>query len=467
MRIDVKVPSQVRAVAKRRLLLLGAGVAAARLALACSESQGPSQAPIDQGAFIVSSPVQPVEPAVRVGSAGVALEPTVVYISLPPGAIPNGFAATIRDLRTSSSVTAQVVNGGFDPVALPAGEGDTIAIAVQTINAAGSLSFRVTAVPKSRPAVVRTSPPRHKRDVPLNAIVVIVFSEPLDSATVDTGSVQLWRDTTPVAGTVRFTDATHLRAEFHPDSLRRPPTDYQLLVTTAIRGLNGLALDSAVTIPFATGTGTAYSIGGTVSGLAGAGLVLRLNSVVVAVQEDLPVVADGPFVFASTLEGGVDYRVTVLTQPTSPSQTCVVSAASGTVTTADVTTVAVACSSGRAQCGPHHPVGPRAGCEPELHPGDRLQRTPRPKHGGYRVGPTLARHHAGSGRSAIVRSRQRLALFHSDNLLAPETDYQLALSQGIHGLNRMALDSAITVSFTTGTAPLPATDLVFASVSVG
>ena len=59
------------------------------------------------------------------------------------------------------------------------------------------------------------------------------------------GSVQLWRGTTPVAGTVRFADAAHLRAEFHPDGLLAPQTDYQLVVTTAIRDLNGLALDSA------------------------------------------------------------------------------------------------------------------------------------------------------------------------------------------------------------------------------
>jgi hypothetical protein len=241
----------------RRLHLAAASVAAAILALACSETQGPSQTPIHPGAFIVSSPVQALEPAVTVRSAGATFEPTVVYVSLPPGSIPKGFTATIRDLRTGSSVTAQVVNGGFDPVALPAVEGDTIAIAVQTTAATSPLSFRVIASASKRPAVVRTNPPAHKRDVTLNSIVVIVFSEPLDSTTVDAGSVQLWRGTTQVAGTVRFADATHLRAEFHPDSLLAPQTDYQLLVTTAIRDLNGLALDSAVTVPFTTGTAVA------------------------------------------------------------------------------------------------------------------------------------------------------------------------------------------------------------------
>jgi alpha-tubulin suppressor-like RCC1 family protein len=58
------------------------------------------------------------------------------------------------------------------------------------------------------------------------------------------------------------------------------------------------------------------------------------------------------------------------------------------------------------------------------------------------------------------------AEFHPDDFLAPQTDYQLVLSQGIRDVNGLALDSAVTVPFTTGTIP-PATNLVFASVSVG
>ncbi|MES2169826.1 MAG: formyltransferase family protein [Actinomycetota bacterium] len=46
--------------------------------------------------------------------------------------------------------------------------------------------------------VVRTDPPPQKRDVPLNAVVTIVFSEPVDPATVNPGSLQLWRGAAPV-----------------------------------------------------------------------------------------------------------------------------------------------------------------------------------------------------------------------------------------------------------------------------
>jgi len=49
------------------------------------------------------------------------------------------------------------------------------------------------------PVIVRTNPPPKKRDVPLNAAIVIVFSEPVDGRTLNSSAVQLLRGTTPVA----------------------------------------------------------------------------------------------------------------------------------------------------------------------------------------------------------------------------------------------------------------------------
>jgi 6-phosphogluconolactonase (cycloisomerase 2 family) len=83
-----------------------------------------------------------------------------------------------------------------------------------------------------------------------------------------------------------------------------------------------------------------YTIGGTVSGLAGTGLVLRNNA-----GNDLSVAAaSSNFTFAAALAGGTAYNVTVATQPTGPSQTCAVTGGSGTVGTANVSAVQVACT---------------------------------------------------------------------------------------------------------------------------
>lgn len=80
-----------------------------------------------------------------------------------------------------------------------------------------------------------------------------------------------------------------------------------------------------------------FTVGGTVSGLAGSGLVLQNNA-----GDDLSIAADGAFTFATKVSGGNSYAVTVRTQPAILSQTCTVSNGSGTIT-ADVGNITVTC----------------------------------------------------------------------------------------------------------------------------
>jgi len=81
-----------------------------------------------------------------------------------------------------------------------------------------------------------------------------------------------------------------------------------------------------------------YSVGGSVTGLAGSGLVLRNNG-----ADDLPIFNDGPFEFAAKLDDGDDYSVTVKDHPTSPLQACQVTDATGSINGSDVTNVDVSC----------------------------------------------------------------------------------------------------------------------------
>lgn len=82
--------------------------------------------------------------------------------------------------------------------------------------------------------------------------------------------------------------------------------------------------------------GSTYSVGGTVSGLTGAGLALQNNG-----ADTLAVAADGPFTFLTKLADSSVYRVTVSTQPAG--QTCTVSSESGIIASAEVTDVSVVC----------------------------------------------------------------------------------------------------------------------------
>jgi hypothetical protein len=83
----------------------------------------------------------------------------------------------------------------------------------------------------------------------------------------------------------------------------------------------------------------AYVVGGAVTGLAGAGLVLRNGS------EDLPVDGDGPFTFATPVASGTSYAVIVAAQPSG--QSCAVMGGTGTVVSSAVTDVIVTCSTSR------------------------------------------------------------------------------------------------------------------------
>jgi hypothetical protein len=79
-------------------------------------------------------------------------------------------------------------------------------------------------------------------------------------------------------------------------------------------------------------------VGGIATGLA-AQAVLQNNG-----GDDITLKADGPFSFPFALRGGAAYAVTVKTQPTGPTQTCAITNGTGIIAAADVTDVAVACT---------------------------------------------------------------------------------------------------------------------------
>jgi Bacterial Ig-like domain len=82
-----------------------------------------------------------------------------------------------------------------------------------------------------------------------------------------------------------------------------------------------------------------YSLGGTVSGLTGAGLVLQDGT-----GNQTSVSASGAFTLATGMQSGASYVVTVKTQPSAPAQSCSVTNGSGTIGSANVSDVAVSCS---------------------------------------------------------------------------------------------------------------------------
>lgn len=87
-----------------------------------------------------------------------------------------------------------------------------------------------------------------------------------------------------------------------------------------------------------SGSSGPYTIGGSVSGLAGGAVTLVNNE-----MDSLSVPANGTFRFALAAGGGSTYAVELSTQP--PGQVCTLANASGVIASADVTSVAVTCKS--------------------------------------------------------------------------------------------------------------------------
>ncbi len=225
----------------------------------CSDGLGVRTSDNSVG-VIVSAPVPVRLPpgAVARGAraaASSASGTSVVYVSLPPSAVPRGIWATITNQATAQYVTTPVVDGGFDPVPLAASIADTLAIDI-TGAAAAALAHVRLAVSSARPLkVVRTSPPSGGRDVPLNATIVVVFSEPITPTTVDTATVGLTTGTTRVRGKVDLS-LDGLRVFFAPDSLLVPNQMYVLSLTTGITSAAGLALAAPVQSSFTTAAPT-------------------------------------------------------------------------------------------------------------------------------------------------------------------------------------------------------------------
>lgn len=134
-------------------------------------------------------------------------------------------------------------------------------------------------------------------------------------------------------GVAAFATKVASGSNYDVSVLTQPSVPSQTCVVTAN---TGTVADADITLAVNCTTNK-YKVGGTVTGGAVSGLVLRNNA-----GDDLNIAATGTFAFATSIDSGAAYAVTVATQPTGA--TCAVTNGSGTVGSADVTTVAVACS---------------------------------------------------------------------------------------------------------------------------
>jgi len=135
-----------------------------------------------------------------------------------------------------------------------------------------------------------------------------------------------------------FTFITQLAsgAAYTASVFAQPTGPSQTCTVTNGSGTVGSANVAGISVSCTTNS---FTIGGTVSGLFGTGLVLQNNG-----GNDLAIGANGAFTFTTAILSGTTYAVTVLTQPSGPVQSCVATGGSGTVGAANVTSVGVNCN---------------------------------------------------------------------------------------------------------------------------
>ena len=146
-------------------------------------------------------------------------------------------------------------------------------------------------------------------------------------------------DNLPVTASGNFTFATALASgAAYKVTVLTQPSGQTCTVANGTGTASANVTNVAVSCT-ASSTNTGVTIGGMVTRLAGSGLVLQDNG-----GDSLTVTANGAFTFKTSLAAGAAYAVTVSTQPTSPTQYCVVTNGSGTVASANVTSVTVMCA---------------------------------------------------------------------------------------------------------------------------
>jgi len=249
----------------RRQGLLCAG-AALLIAISCShDSTRPAREPsLRLSRAIVSSPVPTpnglISHGARESADSGAPFRSVAYVSMQPGVVPSGVSVSIqRQGAAAPATTVPMVDGGFDPVAILADVDDTLQIVTRKANGATDPGIGLV-IRRRPPSIVRTIPAAQRTDVPLNTGVLIVFTEPMDSASVVNG-ITLQLSGVVIPSTVSFTSnrGGAIQVTVQPVAPLDAGKIYELVISTSVRNMLGESMSAPVVIPFTTASATTGS----------------------------------------------------------------------------------------------------------------------------------------------------------------------------------------------------------------
>ncbi len=131
--------------------------------------------------------------------------------------------------------------------------GDTIFTSITQVGSKPPINGYQVAGIRHAPSVVRTSPPSKRADVPINATILVVFSSPMDTASLR-AALTLSVAGTPVAGTVTLPQKPGdvLTATFVPAASLAPNTAYEFDIAVTARDVGGATLTAPLVVTFTT-----------------------------------------------------------------------------------------------------------------------------------------------------------------------------------------------------------------------
>lgn len=172
---------------------------------------------------------------------------TAVLVSASPGSFPGVWLAHVSNQRSGERTPVTLVDGGFDPVALGAAAGDSLALELE----GGGTSEAAAARAREPVRVVRTRPAPTQTDVPLNARIEVVFSAPVPEGSMDAITLAAGGGAVPV--TVVVLDPGRVSFEVVPVEGLQARTAYTLEIAATLTDIAGNALPEPVSVSFRTG----------------------------------------------------------------------------------------------------------------------------------------------------------------------------------------------------------------------
>jgi beta-lactam-binding protein with PASTA domain len=165
---------------------------------------------------------------------------------MDPGSINNGSFTLMQGATPIAGVVGYIgVTATFRPVAvLDVNTEYTAMISVNVTDLAGNplavdylWTFTTGDVSDTlAPYVTATLPSDNAFDVPINQTLNVTFSEPMDPATLNTGSFTLMQGLTPIAGVVGYIGVT---ASFNPAAMLLANTEYTATISASASDLAG------------------------------------------------------------------------------------------------------------------------------------------------------------------------------------------------------------------------------------